>query len=351
MRLVLSDKIASTGEATQPTVGSLFSGIGGFDSGLELAGWQVVWQVENNPFRRSVLRRHWPEVELRNDIRTDTDGLDQVDLICGGFPCQDLSVAGRRKGLAGERSGLWFDFIRMVGEIRPSWVIIENVAGLLSSNEGRDFEVVVSGLAERGYGVAWRVLDSQHFGVAQRRRRVYVVGHLGAPCPPEILFEPESCGRDSETSRKTGRKLPELLAEALGIIATASTSTTTVPTSSTQGRTPSSESSRSTPMDTASQSQSRPHNPAQTDGGSTEGQPSPWMKSKGRQSSTARSTDRDTERGTSSDEHDQSTEDRPTAEEAELLSVRHLTPMECERLQGFPDTWTLPLLMVRGMRH
>lgn len=186
------------------TVGSLFSGIGGFDLGLERAGWQVKWQVEKHPFRQRILKRHWPHVELRNDIETDTHDLPRVDLICGGFPCQDLSVAGRRAGLAGEKSGLWHEFIRVVGEIRPAWVFIENVPGLLSSNEGKDMEVVVGGLAKRGYGVAWRVLDSRYFGVAQRRRRVFIVGCLGKPCPPEILFEPEGGGWDTAAVEEAG---------------------------------------------------------------------------------------------------------------------------------------------------
>ena len=184
-----------------PTVGSLFSGIGGFDLGLERAGWRVIWQVEHDVFRQSRLKRHWPHVELRGDIRTETDGLAKPDLICGGFPCQDLSTAGNREGLAGERSGLWFEYLRVVQELRPTWILIENVPGLLSSHEGRDFEVVVSGLTQCGYGVAWRVLDSQYFGVAQRRRRVFVICYLGAPCPPEILFEPEGVPGDPAPRR------------------------------------------------------------------------------------------------------------------------------------------------------
>ena len=99
-----------------PTVGSLFSGIGGFDLGLELAGWRVIWQVETNPFRRRILKHYWPDVDLRGDIATDTNGLATPDLICGGFPCQDLSVAGNRAGLVGERSGLWHEYLRVVRE-------------------------------------------------------------------------------------------------------------------------------------------------------------------------------------------------------------------------------------------
>jgi DNA (cytosine-5)-methyltransferase 1 len=106
----------------------------------------------------------------------DAGHLDSVDLLCGGFPCQDLSVAGQRRGLAGARSGLFFEFARIIDAFRPRWVLVENVPGLLSSNGGRDFGIVVGTLADLGYGVGWRVLDSRFFGVPQRRRRVFIVG-------------------------------------------------------------------------------------------------------------------------------------------------------------------------------
>ena len=187
------------------TVGSLFSGIGGFDRGLELAGWEVQWQVENDKFCNQILERHWPGVTRYGDITAvNTDQLSPVDLLCGGFPCQDLSVAGRREGLAGERSSLFFEFARIAGALAPRWILVENVPGLFSSSDGRDFSVVISTLAELGYGLAWRVLDSQYFGVAQRRRRVFIVGHLGKPCPPEILFESESLRGNSPPSRQAG---------------------------------------------------------------------------------------------------------------------------------------------------
>jgi len=187
------------------TVGSLFSGIGGFDRGLELAGWEVQWQVENDKFCNQILERHWPGVTRYGDITAvNTDQLSPVDLLCGGFPCQDLSVAGRREGLAGERSSLFFEFARIAGALTPRWLLVENVPGLFSSSDGRDFGIVISTLAELGYGLAWRVLDSQYFGVAQRRRRVFIVGHLGKPCPPEILFESESLRGNSPPSRQAG---------------------------------------------------------------------------------------------------------------------------------------------------
>jgi DNA (cytosine-5)-methyltransferase 1 len=182
--------------------------VGGFDLGLELAGWETKWQVEINEYRRQVLARHWPEVQRYPDIRDlDADALERVDMVCGGFPCQDLSVAGSRAGLAGSESGLWYEYHRVVAALRPRWVFIENVPGLLSQNEGRDMEIIVNGLTELRYGVSWTILDSQYFGVPQRRRRVFIVGHLGAPCPPEVLFERESLRGDTETGRETGSEV------------------------------------------------------------------------------------------------------------------------------------------------
>lgn len=119
------------------TFGSLFSGIGGIDLGLERAGMTCAWQVEIDQNCQHVLRRHWPDADLHSDVtKVGKDGLGTVDVICGGFPCQDLSVAGNRAGLAGERSGLFHQFMRIAGELSPTWILIENVPGLLSSNGG-----------------------------------------------------------------------------------------------------------------------------------------------------------------------------------------------------------------------
>jgi DNA (cytosine-5)-methyltransferase 1 len=180
---------------------SLFSGVGGFDLGFERAGMACVAQVEIDAKCREVLAEHWPDVTRYEDVRTVSFERGTVDLVCGGFPCQDLSVAGKRAGLAGERSGLWFEFHRVLAETRPAWVVIENVPGLLSSNGGRDFAIVLRGLVELGYGVCWRVLDAQYFGVAQRRRRVFIVGHLGDGRSAQVLFEQYSRRWDSAPSR------------------------------------------------------------------------------------------------------------------------------------------------------
>jgi len=187
-------------------LGSLFSGVGGFDLGFERAGMKCLWQVEFDKNCQSVLRKHWSETELFDDVRTvGKHNLKPVDVICGGFPCQDVSIAGKRAGLAGERSGLWSEFARIIDELEPKWVVVENVPGLLSSNKGRDFATVIRWLAERGYGVAWRILDSQYFGVAQRRRRVFIVGSFGDGSAAEILFEREGVRWNTEKGRKTGK--------------------------------------------------------------------------------------------------------------------------------------------------
>lgn len=188
------------------TFGSLFSGVGGFDLGFQSAGMECVWQVEKDKHCNSVLERHWPQVERHGDVN-EFSTRTVPDVICGGFPCQDLSVAGKRAGLAGERSGLFHQFMRIVGESSPSTVVIENVPGLLSSNGGKDMAVVLESLAELGYGFAYRILDAQWFGVAQRRRRVFIVGCFGNwRRAAEILFERESLPWDSPPSRTTGAR-------------------------------------------------------------------------------------------------------------------------------------------------
>lgn len=174
--------------------GSLFAGMGGGDKGLEDAGMECAAQVEADPACNKVLAKHWPHVPRLGRIEGVRGGdIGAVDLLIGGFPCQDLSVAGRRAGLAGERSGLFFQFARLIEECAPRWVVIENVPGLLSSARGRDMAIILGTLAKLRYGWAYRVLDAQYFGVPQRRRRVFIVGCLGDPArAAAVLFEPES---------------------------------------------------------------------------------------------------------------------------------------------------------------
>ena len=174
-------------------VASFFAGIGGFDLGLERAGMSVKFQCEINKFGQKVLKKHWPKVPLIDDIKDvmPSDIPKDVDLWCGGFPCQDLSVAnqGKRKGLEGDRSGLFYEFARLIKDRKPRWIILENVPGLLNSHQGEDFRCILTELDELGYGISWRVLDAKYFGTPQRRRRVYIVGSYGDLSSARVLFE------------------------------------------------------------------------------------------------------------------------------------------------------------------
>jgi DNA (cytosine-5)-methyltransferase 1 len=193
------------------TFGSLFAGIGGFDAGFEAAGLRCLWQVEIEADCRSVLARHFPDSERFDDVRAvGRQNLKPVDVICGGFPCQDLSVAGKRAGLAGERSGLFHEMVRITDELRPSFLIWENVPGLLSSDDGRDFARVLISLDAIRYSGAWTGLDAQWFGEAQRRRRLFGVfarGDIGAASSAEILSLSESLRRDTPTRGEAGQRI------------------------------------------------------------------------------------------------------------------------------------------------
>lgn len=184
-----------------PSVGSLFSGAGGFDLGFEAAGYDVAWQVEIDKDAVSVLERHWPDVPRWRDVsEVDPADLAPVDVVIFGSPCQDFSVAGKRAGLDGARSGLFGEAIRIISGLRPTpaFCLWENVPGALSSAGGRDFGAVLDALADIGaLDIAWRVLDARHFGVPQRRRRVFLVADFGAERAGQVLFESEGGGGDS----------------------------------------------------------------------------------------------------------------------------------------------------------
>jgi DNA (cytosine-5)-methyltransferase 1 len=184
---------------------------------------KVCASVEIDNKCRDVLAKHFPDTKLFSDIKDVTGEqlraagfIPERGVITAGFPCQDLSVAGLRKGLAGSRSGLFWEIIRLVDETQPRYLIIENVAGLLSSQSGRDLGIVIEALVERRYGIAWRVLDSQYFGVPQRRRRVFIVASFGEHrSPVKILFEPESSTRHLEPSTKKKQKTTRVSASSV----------------------------------------------------------------------------------------------------------------------------------------
>jgi len=283
---------------------SLFSGIGGFDLGFDLAGMECVLQAESDQNCLNILLRQWPDVKKVNDVKKVKRV--SADVICGGFPCQDVSVAGKRAGLAGKRSGLWFEFHRIIERNLPRWVVVENVPGLLSSNEGRDFATLLRGLVECGYGVSWRILDAQYFGLAQRRRRVFIVGSLGSGRSAQVLFESESMSGDSPSSRETGQETPAV-----------------------SGTLPASGSGTSRPGGQGAELDF--YVPLANTLGSHHGHNDPsngdtllaWNWQSG-----------------GDVRHD--FDDKPMLQSSQVpaVGVRRLTPTECERLQGFPDGFT-----------
>jgi DNA-cytosine methyltransferase len=217
----------------EPTHASFFSGVGGLDLGLERAGWRTVSFSEIDSYASAVLAERWPGVPNLGDIvqlaegrwrRHDDAGvasgrdggvgdlpLDSchASLWTGGFPCQDLSVAGKRRGLAGSRSGLAYAFLDLVERHRPPAVLLENVPGLLSSHGGRDLGALAGTLGQLGYGWAYRVLDARHFGVPQRRRRVFILGIHARVDPSgqraaEVLSVGSRCGRHPPAGVEAG---------------------------------------------------------------------------------------------------------------------------------------------------
>ena len=174
-----SDLFKKIADDASLKVASFFSGIGGFELGFEASGFKTTFQCEIEPFCNKLLEKKWPNVPRANDIREVAgETVPNSDVWAGGFPCQDVFLArmGKRDGLKGKKSGLFFEFARLVRESRPRIIVIENVAGLLSSHKGRDFGIVLSTLGELGYHVGWRTFNSKNFGVPQSRQRVYIVG-------------------------------------------------------------------------------------------------------------------------------------------------------------------------------
>jgi DNA (cytosine-5)-methyltransferase 1 len=299
-------------------------------SGIEAAtvawhplGWEAAAYSEIEPFPSAVLAHHYPNVPNVGDMTKFKEwNLESIDLLVGGTPCQSFSVAGLRKGLEDPRGNLALIYCGILDKFRPKWFVWENVPGVLSSNDGRDFGSFLGAVAELGYGFAYRVLDAQYFGVAQRRRRVFVVGYLGDWRPAaEVLFEPESLCRDTAPSRKQGEEVAGTIAARFGI-------------------------SRNNHEEcVVSYDMKQHHNPQPSDTvqlttknctfirGDTPLVQSYALQGAGSTSKTANGSGWNEELSftlNSTDVHGV----------AQPMAVRRLTPVECERLQGFPDNYT-----------
>ena len=196
---------------TPRTFGSLFAGIGGIDLGLERSGLQCQWQVEIDPYCQKILKKHWPDVPLHDDVKTfppNNRDAWQVDLIAAGFPCTDISIAGREgihgkggQGIHGKRSSLFFDVIRVARYLRPRWLLLENVPALLA---GRGMGTVLQQLAEAGYNARWCVLSAASVGAPHRRLRLFIRAELADANSTGLE---KRKGQDTDRSGENGRTL------------------------------------------------------------------------------------------------------------------------------------------------
>jgi DNA (cytosine-5)-methyltransferase 1 len=261
-----------------------------------------------------------------------------VDIITAGWPCQDLSVAGRRAGLAGERSGLFWEVCRVADAIRPEWLLLENVPGLLSSNGGQDFWQVLGALADRGYDIEWRVLDAQYFGVPQRRRRVYIVGHhRDWPRPGTVLLEPEGSGGHPAEVRRTGEDVAYFLEGGAGGCSGKERTLIARPLTGRPYADGIGEEGKLVAHNVAGCAK-HGRNPDVTDY---------VVSTRGHEGGSTRplyySHDYNQDRIYSTNGVAPACVQQDSNRARNILTmqgVRRLTPLECERLQGFPDGWT-----------
>ena len=320
--------------------GSVCSGIEAASVAWHPLGWQPAWFCEIEPFPCAVLQQRFPHVPNYGDFTQMIDPNHEVhrgpaiDLLVGGTPCQDFSVAGLRAGIAGERGGLTLEFLRLARVLRPRWIVWENVSGVLSSDGGRALGAFVGGLAELGYGFAWRVLDAQYVrvdgypgAVPQRRRRIFVVGHSsGDPRRAgQVLLEPEGV-RGNPAPRREARK-GAAAAAAGGFEVCGTLSDGAHNGGGLNGQ--DAYTGRILPVAfDARQSDVLVYGdktgPLDTDGSSI------GVCVSGDRTHALTTKDGATEDGTG----------RGTPIVTSGLAVRRLTPVECERLQGFPDNWT-----------
>ena len=344
--------------------GSVCSGIEAASVAWHSLGWEAQWFSEIEHFPSAVLKYRFPDVPNLGDM-TQLNQFQQfneqpIDLLVGGTPCQSFSVAGLRKGLADPRGNLMLTFLSIADKRRPKWIVWENVPGVLSSNGGRDFGTFLGALGELGYGFAYRVLDAQHFGVAQRRRRVFVVGYLGDWRPAAaVLFESESLQRDIKPSRK---KRQETATDAEGGVGESGRSwwdggqtaaTLTKQNAGGNQRMPDKDNfgavieqvAQPIPINTMTV-MGRPSdelNPRMGIGIGNPNDPCPTL-TKAHSHAVAQPIAVDTYNYTTNDKTTQTIRSQSDTEHIgavlQTMAIRRLTPKECERLQGFPDDWT-----------
>jgi DNA (cytosine-5)-methyltransferase 1 len=297
--------------------GSVCSGVEAATVAWHPLGWEPQWFSEIEKFPSAVLAHHYPNVPNLGDMKEFKEWPDDpIDLLVGGTPCQSFSVAGLRKGLDDPRGNLMLTYLAIAECYQPRWLVWENVPGVLSSNRGRDFGTFIGALGELGYGFAYRVLDAQYFGVAQRRRRVFVVGYLGDwRRAAAVLFERESLSGHPAPSRETREKVAKTLTRGIGQRYDPETETLPI---------------------------GFPAGLSGTQAASTAGV-SPTL-SVGHETAIAFDPNQITSKTNRSQPRLEQCHTLPAASTPPVLftpCVRRLTPRECERLQGFPDDYTM----------
>ena len=304
--------------------GSVCSGVEAATAAWHQLGWNPQWFSEIEKFPSSVLAHHYPDVPNRGDMTQFKEWPnDPIDLLVGGTPCQSFSVAGLRKGLDDPRGNLMLTYVAIAARYKPRWLVWENVPGVLSSNRGRDFGALLTALGEIGYGFAYRVLDAQYFGVAQRRRRVFVVGYLGDwRRAAAVLFERESLSGHPAPSREAREEVAQCLTTRTGSAYDPTTETLPIAFSSNMS-VPDCQTDGSTPTLKL--------------GGHGGGNP-PAVAFQQNTRDEVRYIGGD---GKIAGALAASAGMKQTNYIQKSLSVRRLTPTECERLQGFPDDYTL----------
>jgi DNA (cytosine-5)-methyltransferase 1 len=311
---------------------SVCSGIEAASVAWEPLGWQPAGFAEIETFPAEVLSHHYPGVRNYGDMTKykEWSNVGSVDILVGGTPCQSFSVAGFRGGLKDPRGNLMLTYGAIADHFKPTWLVWENVPGVLSSNRGRDFGVFLGMLAELGYGFAYRILDAQYYGVAQRRRRVFVISHLGDwRAAAAVLFESASLCGHTPPSRKKGQGF----AAVAGTLAANGGGTTR----------PAGNGNELDICVPAIMAHGQANAEIRQDGGATSltcnheapivsyGIPGNWISRKPENGGNATKPMYDVAPClTGADKHGVSTQS----------TVRRLTPIECERLQGFPDNYT-----------
>ena len=312
---------------------SLFSGVEAVSCALDHDVWEPVAFSEIDPFPCAVLQHHYPNVPNLGDItKIDwTPYVDTIDVVWGGSPCQSFSLAGDRSGLKGA-SGLMFEFVRAVRELRPRWFVWENVPGALSSENGNAFRQLLQSMDEGGYGLAWRVLDAQFFGVAQRRERVFLVGSLGTMRCADVLFEREGMPWDYSPSRDKRKALAHRIEDGVG--------------QADHGVSPTLKQSHNPAImcraDTQANSPEEPDMAPTLSAHASHDAPYIYRKAQtpqirsGKDGGGKGALVQDDLSATLGTHNSQTLSDVADGS----MTVRRLTPTECERLQGFPDGWT-----------